>query len=113
MPRFPLKTPTLISALFLFALVGRDEAGGQGVAQEEFYLEEVTIAGIQDAIRAGDLTAEQLVELYLARIRAYNGTCVNQPEGILGPVTTIPNAGQINALATLNLRPATRVRWGS
>ena len=112
MPRFPLKTPTLISALFLFALVGRDEAGGQGVAQEEFYLEEVTIAGIQDAIRAGDLTAEQLVELYLARIRAYNGTCVNQPEGILGPVTTIPNAGQINALATLNLRPATRVRWG-
>ena len=67
---------------------------------------------IHGAIRAGDLTAEQLVEFYLARIKAYNGTCVNQPEGILGPVTTIPDAGQINALATLNLRPATRVRWG-
>jgi Asp-tRNA(Asn)/Glu-tRNA(Gln) amidotransferase A subunit family amidase len=48
------------------------------------------------------------VELYLNRIRAYNGTCVNQPEGILGPVTTIARAGQINALATLNLRPAAR-----
>ena len=119
MPRFPLKTPTLIPALFLFALAGPDEAGGQivapaeaAVAQEEFYLEEATIADIQGAIRAGDLTAEQLVELYLARIKAYNGTCVNQPEGILGPVTTTPDAGQINALATLNLRPATRVRWG-
>ena len=119
MPRFPLKTPTLIPALFLFALAGPDETGGQivapaeaAVAQEEFHLEEATIADIQGAIRAGDLTAEQLVELYLARIKAYNGTCVNQPEGILGPVTTIPDAGQINALATLNLRPATRVRWG-
>jgi Asp-tRNA(Asn)/Glu-tRNA(Gln) amidotransferase A subunit family amidase len=37
---------------------------------------------------------------------------VNQPEGILGPVTTIPHAGQINALSTLNLRPAERERWG-
>ena len=119
MPRFPLKTQTLIPALFLFALAGPAEAGGQivapaeaAVAQEEFYLEEATIADIQGAIRAGDLTTEQLAELYLARIKAYNGTCVNQPEGILGPVTTIPDAGQINALATLNLRPATRVRWG-
>ena len=119
MPRFSLKTPTLIPALFLFALAGPDEADGQivapaeaAVAQKEFYLEEATIADIQGAIRAGDLTAEQLVALYLARIKAYNGTCVNQPEGILGPVTTIPDAGQINALATLNLRPATRVRWG-
>ena len=119
MPRFPLKTPILIPALFFFALAGPDAAGGQrvapasaAVAQEEFYLEEATIADIQGAIRAGVLTAEQLVELYLARIKAYNGTCVNQPEGILGAVTTIPDAGQINALATLNLRPATRVRWG-
>jgi hypothetical protein len=105
MPRFSLKTPTLIPALFLFALAGPDEADGQivapaeaAVAQKEFYLEEATIADIQGAIRAGDLTAEQLVALYLARIKAYNGTCVNQPEGILGPVTTIPDAGQINSM---------------
>ncbi|HUK33122.1 MAG TPA: amidase, partial [Vicinamibacterales bacterium] len=48
----------------------------------------------------------------LKRIEAYNGTCVNQPQGILGPVTTIPHARQINALSTLNLRPAVRERWG-
>ena len=89
MPRFPLKTPTLIPALFLFALAAPDEAGGQivapaAVAQEEFDLEEATIADIQSAIRAGHLTAEQLVELYLARIKAYNGTCVNQPKAFSG-----------------------------
>src|SRR4030095_11199614 len=39
-------------------------------------------------------------------------TCATERQGILGPVTTIPRAGQINALSTLNLRPATRERWG-
>ena len=53
-----------------------------------------------------------VVTLYLARIRAYNGTCVKQPEGLLGPIVTIPHAGQLNALGTLNLRPATRKAWG-
>jgi Asp-tRNA(Asn)/Glu-tRNA(Gln) amidotransferase A subunit family amidase len=53
-----------------------------------------------------------VVELYLKRIKAYNGTCVNEPQGILGPITTKPHAGQINALSTLNLRPAARKSWG-
>ena len=52
------------------------------------------------------------MQLYLERIKAYNGTCVKQPEGLLGPIETIPNAGQINALSTLNLRPAAREEWG-
>ena len=50
--------------------------------------------------------------MYLARIKAYNGTCVNEPQGILGPVTPIPHAGALNALMTLNLRPAARKKWG-
>ena len=50
--------------------------------------------------------------LYLERIKAYNGTCVNEPEGILGPISTIPNAGKLNALITLNLRPAGARRLG-
>ena len=86
-----------------------------GLAQgtrTRFHLEEATIAGIQSAIRGGQITTVGLVELYLKRIKAYNGTCVNEPKGILGPITTIPNAGQINALSTLNLRPATRMKWG-
>jgi amidase len=77
-----------------------------------FRVEEATIAGIQQAILAKQLTAEEVVRLYLARIKAYNGTCVNQPDGLLGHVTAIENAGQINALSTLNLRPAAREQWG-
>lgn len=78
----------------------------------EFSVEEATIAQIQGAILAGRVTTVGVVERYLRRIQAYNGTCVNQPNGILGPVTTIPRAGQLNALATLNLRPAARRAWG-
>ena len=57
-------------------------------------------------------TSTRLVELYLKRIKAYNGTCVAEPKGILGPITTIPNAGQLNALVTLNLRPKALKKWG-
>src|ERR1051325_1226716 len=72
-----------------------------------FQIEEATIESIQSAILRKEVTSTRVVELYLARIKAYNGACVNQPKGILGPVSTIRNAGKINALLTLNLRPAT------
>ena len=81
-------------------------------ATTTFQIEEATIEGIQSAIRNGDLTSTQVVELYLNRIKAYDGPCVNQPEGLLGPFTTIKHAGQINALITLNLRPARRAAQG-
>ena len=58
------------------------------------------------------VTTADVVNLYLARIKAYNGTCVNQPQGLLGPVSTIAHAGQLNAFSTLNLRPASRQSWG-
>ena len=77
-----------------------------------FEVHEATIADIQRAIQGGRVTTLGVVELYLKRIKAYNGTCVNEPQGILGPVTTKAHAGQINALSTLNLRPAARERWG-
>ncbi|CAA9476427.1 MAG: hypothetical protein AVDCRST_MAG67-500 [uncultured Solirubrobacteraceae bacterium] len=77
-----------------------------------FVLEEATIDEIQTAIRRNKLTVTDIVEGYLARIKAYNGTCVKQPEGILGPISTIPDAPKINALITLNLRPAAREAWG-
>ena len=77
-----------------------------------FQIEEATIGDIQAAILGGDLTSTQVVQAYLARIKAYNGPCVNEPQGILGPITTIKRAGRINALITLNLRPARRTAWG-
>ncbi len=64
---------------------------------------------MQRAIRAKEITAEQLVQLYFKRIAAYNGTCVkgeiDPATGLmLGEITPIENAGQLNAYMTLNIR---------
>jgi amidase len=76
-----------------------------------FAIQEATIAQIQQAILKKQITTRGVVEAYLKRIQAYNGTCVNEPQGILGPITTRARARQINALSTLNLRPAARAAW--
>jgi Asp-tRNA(Asn)/Glu-tRNA(Gln) amidotransferase A subunit family amidase len=77
-----------------------------------FQIEEATIDSIQSAILKGHLTSTQVVQAYLKRIKAYDGPCVTQPEGVRGPFTTITHAGQINSLITLNLRPASRAAMG-
>src|SRR5215813_12888074 len=94
---FLLLTPSLVSA-----------------QTEKFQIEEATIEDIQAAILRRELTSTGVVRLYLNRIKAYNGTCVNQPDGVLGlgPITPIKHAHQLNALMTLNLRPATREKLG-
>jgi amidase len=101
-----LKIRRIIVAITL-AFASYIYMSGALAAPTKFHLEEATIEDIQAAILAHEITSEQLVKLYLKRIKAYNGTCVKQPQGILGPVETLPNAGQINALVTLNLRPKT------
>ncbi len=75
----------------------------------KFHLEEATIADVHRAIRAKQITATQLVQLYFKRIEAYNGTCVkgdiDPATGLmLGDLTPMENAGQINAYMTLNIR---------
>jgi Asp-tRNA(Asn)/Glu-tRNA(Gln) amidotransferase A subunit family amidase len=81
---------------------------------EKFQVEEATIEDIQAAILRRELTATGVLRLYLDRIKANNGTCVNQPDGVLGqaPITPIKNARQLNALMTLNLRPGAREKLG-
>src|SRR6202171_5349083 len=74
-----------------------------------FHLEEATIADVHRAIRAKEITAEQLIQLYFKRIAAYNGTCVNGEVDpatglMLGEIAPIENAGQVNAYMTLNIR---------
>ena len=74
-----------------------------------FHLEEATIADVHRAIRAKEITAEQLVQLYFKRIEAYNGTCVkgevDPATGLMyGEITPVENAGQVNAYTTLNIR---------
>ncbi len=81
----------------------------KAAAAPRFHLEEATIADVQRAIRAKEITAEQLVQLYFKRIEAYNGTCVkgdiDPSTGLMfGDITPIENAGQVNAYMTLNIR---------
>src|SRR5262245_60445382 len=80
-----------------------------GAAAPRFRLEEATIADVHRAIRAKEITAEQLIQLYFKRIDAYNGTCVkgevDPATGLMyGEITPIENAGQVNAYITLNIR---------
>jgi Asp-tRNA(Asn)/Glu-tRNA(Gln) amidotransferase A subunit family amidase len=77
-----------------------------------FKVEEATIADIQQAILDHKLTSTELVKLYLARIKAFNGKGVEEPDGLLKPIKAIPHAKGVNALCTLNLRPATREAMG-
>jgi len=106
--RFSSAPVRVLAATIAAAVMPAALASGDG----KFDLMETNIVAIQKAITSKQITTEQLVRDYLARIKAYNGRCVKEPEGILGKVTSIPNAGQINALSTLNLRPATLKKLG-
>jgi amidase len=82
-----------------------------------FRVEEATIAAVHRAFRAEKLTATELVNIYLERIKAYNGVCVrgniDSATGLqLGDITPIPNARQLNAFITLNLKEDKRIALG-
>ena len=77
-----------------------------------FEVVECTIASTHAALRAGTISSVGLVEAYLRRIGAYNGMAVHMPTGYLGSAVPIADCGQLNALCTLNLRPAARQAWG-
>ncbi len=106
-----MPTARMLVTAFFALLAVASEVSAQTSASR-FPIEEATIADIQAALLGHRVTTVGLVESYLKRIKAYNGTCVNEPQGLLGPITTRPHAGQINALSTLNLRPAARAGWG-
>ena len=85
MPRHTRRLARMASALraadvrapLSSAGVGSAAVGAAGVAGgSSFALEECTIESIQSALKAGSLTCVQLVELYLARIKAFNGQSV-------------------------------------
>ena len=78
----------------------------------KFEIVEATIGSIQAAITNKEITTVGVVKAYLLRIKAYNGRCVNEPQGVLGPISPILGVRSLNALMTLNLRPAARKEWG-
>ena len=71
-------------------------------ARADFHLQEATIADIHRAILAKELTATELVGLYLKRIAAYNGQCVAGAADangyVLGDIEPIEKAGKVGAL---------------
>src|SRR5690349_14190453 len=50
-------------------------AAGIAPAQDAFNVEEATIASTQKAIQDGKITCQGVVQAYIERIKAYNGTC--------------------------------------
>src|SRR5690242_16131825 len=62
----------LFSSLTLVLLM----LSSRAQAAPRFHLEDATIEDVHRAFRAKQLTATQLVQLYLKRIEAYNGRCV-------------------------------------
>ena len=90
-------TAALFLGLFLPAALSTNvfaqaKPAGQTTVKK-FEIIEATIADIQRAIRAKQITSTDLVNMYLQRIRAYNGVCVNQPQGILDRAPRSTRAG--------------------
>src|SRR5260221_2702888 len=75
-------------------------------AMGSFHLQEATIADIHRAILAEELTATELVGLYLKPIEAYNGQCGQADANgfVLGDIEPIEHVGKVGALMTLNIR---------
>lgn len=112
------------------ATTARDETAAPLRRPKPFHLVEATISDIHSAFAHGQLTCAELTRLYLKRIKAYSGHCVEydkdgdgkgpdydffMPSGkgiYLGVVKPIANAGQINAIQSLNLRPGHYTEMG-
>jgi amidase len=153
------------------AKISSKAKGRRRLAREPFRLEEATIADLHAAIRSGRTTVTEVVQGYLARVRAYNGVAsmlvtadgapVPEAPGVVragaplkfptqtvkastllpdldrykgpplefgrmeptaskpdvqqqfGMIVGVPNAGQLNALGTLNIRGERSVTcWG-
>src|SRR5688572_24923357 len=59
---------TALVAAFAFA-------PGRAAAQGQFRVEEATIADVHSAIKSGQTTCQAIVQAYIERARAFNGTC--------------------------------------
>ncbi len=68
----PMLVRSLGHLCFLTTLVF---AASSAHAAEKFKLEEASIDSIHAGIRSGEVTCTQIVENYVKRARAYNGTC--------------------------------------
>src|SRR2546422_8869093 len=89
------------SRIFGFFLVMLSlAAGGEPVLSQQqpfqFHLVEATIADVHRGIQAGQLTCRALVQAYINRARAYNGTCNQLVTEQMAP-TFLPDYAQYAA----------------
>jgi amidase len=99
MKRFVLSTITLAMAATLARMPLAAQHGGAGAAH--FDLVEATVPQMQLAMQTRLITAEQLVEMYLARITAYDGA---------GTATHINSYLHVNANAVAEAQQADAAR---
>ena len=62
------------------------------LARAQSLIQEATIGDVQDAIRAGAVTCKQVVEAYIARAKAYNGSCTRLVTADGGKAPKVPGA---------------------
>src|SRR5262245_13073638 len=77
---FPVESTMSVvrSASFVILLLGVLGISGERLQAQEpfrFHLMEATIPDVHRAIQEGQITCRGLVQAYLNRARAYNGTC--------------------------------------
>jgi amidase len=72
--RQPWLALAILAAIAGAGCSGEKAATAPAVASE-FQIEEATIAGMQSAIKAGQITCKGVVEAYIERAKAYNGVC--------------------------------------
>ena len=81
-------------------------AAGTAGAQTLFRIEESTIADVQNAIKSGQTTCRAVVQAYLDRAKAYNGTCTALVTADGAPIP--PATGAVRAGAPITF-PTTTV----
>src|SRR5256714_11017517 len=82
-------------ALMLSLGAGGNELHAQG-APPQFRLMEATIPDVHRAIREGQITCRGLVQAYINRAKAYNGTCNRLVTEEMAP-TILPNFSEYQA----------------
>jgi len=70
----------------------RPRAAAPARAARPFHVEEATIADVHRAIQHGETTCKNIVETYIARARAYNGTCTQLVTRDGAPIAPGPGA---------------------
>ena len=71
--------------------------------QSQFHLEEATINDIHEAIQAGQISCQGLVQAYINRAKSYNGMCtqlVTEDGALVPPAEGAVRAGSLIAYPT-------------